>query len=314
MPGIDDILYRLGSTWHSAADIVRQHPAAVPPTQDPETWIKAFCADRGLDRICVEHDRGPTELLHELMREFFDTSGVAPGEVEMLIYGGFVEFGEAGGRPFRLTHELGLPATTEVFWHFIGCATGISAVNIALARLAATGKQHALILLNCIRNDSDPDRPRVTVDTVCGDAVMLLHVTTGPARWEVVSNRVTCAPEHHAYGLLPEGRADPFGIIRHGVGHIRDHVGDAVPGLAAILPVYSGFAQWPRFAKALGIPADRIRLDTLAEGGHINCVDPLRLLADLTPQLPPGADILLYSQSLGLAFDTTLISLGAQRR
>lgn len=310
MPGIDSIVYELGESWSSAKDVVRGQPELVPAGIAVDEWIQEFVDSRGLVDICMSRARSVTDVALGLLARFFDASPLSPSEIDMFIYGGMVEFGEGGGRPFRLAHEVGLPEHAEIFWHFIGCATGISAVPLALDRLRSRGRRHALVLLQCILGDDNPEHPRVMAETVCGDGMMLLHVTTEPARWELVSSHVSSLPRFYAYGLTPEGTIDPFAVIKHGVRHIRAHLGeDGARQLAGLYPVYNGFAQWRRFAKALSIPVEIVDVDTLKNGGHIDSMDPLRGLADASSELEDGAKLLLYAQSLGMSFNTALFTL-----
>lgn len=310
MPGIDSIVYELGERWSPVEEIVRRQPELVPAGADAEEWIEEFVTSRGLAEICTEPSRGATEVALELIARFFDASPLDPSDVDMFIYGGMVEFGEGGGRPFRLAHEVGLPEHAEIFWHFIGCATGISSIPLALDRLRSRGRRHALVLLQCILGDDNPEHPRVMAETVCGDGMMLLHVTTEPARWELASSHVTSLPRFYAYGLTPEGTIDPFAVIAHGVRHIRGHLGpEGAQQLSGIYPVYNGFAQWARFARALSIPVDVVDVETLRHGGHIDSMDPLRGLADASEELDEGSQVLLYAQSLGMSFNTALLTL-----
>jgi hypothetical protein len=310
MPGIDSILYELGSEWRPAVDIVREHGDQAPPGADVDEWAEEFCRERGLVEVCVEPERPVYEVAKGLMEQFFQTASVRPQDIDLFIYGGSAEFGEPGTRPFRLAHELGLPQRAELFWHFIGCATGVSAAKLALDHLEKTGGKHALILQPCHFHDTH-DNPRVLVSTVCGDGIMLQHVTTGPARWEILSQHVSSRPDFYAFGLTPDGTIDPLEVIKHGVGHVKAHVGEEVKDLKGVYLVYNGFAVWNRFARALGIPVERLDLETLARGGHIDSLDPLRGMVDHTADMEPGSRVLMYAQSLGLAFNTTLIEVTA---
>ncbi len=307
MPGIDSITYELGAEEYSCVDIVKQYPERIPEGEDIDAYAEQWCRDRGLVKTYLETKRDITGVCRDLMERFFETAPIEPKDIELFIYGGHVEFGEPGTRPFRLAHDFGLPRTTEIFWHFIGCATGIAATRNALDRLHQSGKRHGLVLLQCVH---PPEQPRVMSETVNGDGVMLLHVTTGPARYELVSHHVTALPEFWAFGLLPDGKIDPFEVIKNGVRHVREHLGDEDPNaLAGIFPIYNGFAQWPRFAKALDVPLEMICLDTLADGAHIDSMDELRALADATPELEPGSKVLLYAQSLGMAYTSSLFTI-----
>ncbi|MDN5856905.1 MAG: hypothetical protein L0K86_29530, partial [Actinomycetia bacterium] len=230
--------------------------------------------------------------------------------IDLLIYGGEIEHGEGGSRPFRLAHEFDMPDTIRFMWHFMGCATGLSAVTTALEHLHASGGTDALVLLNCTIRD-EVAHPRFMADMVCGDAVMLLHVTTRPATWEVVWDHSTAMTKHADYGFDPSVPLDPFVIVQRGVAHLREHLGPCgVDGIAAIMPVYNGFAQWPRFARALAYPVERIRLDTLPRGAHIDSIDPLRSLAELDDEFEPGSEIVLYAQTLGITFNSVLVRRG----
>lgn len=307
MAGIDYIGFSLGSQTIDCVDIVKDFTQKKPADADPVDWAKEFCASRNLDTVCVERTRGITDVFRELLSGFFDTSSVSGSDIDLLIYGGEIEHGEGGSRPFRLAHEYGLPDTVQFMWHFQGCATGLSAINTAIERLTAMGGTDALILLNCTIRD-EAAHPRFMADMVCGDALMLLHVTTRAGMWEIVSTHTTALTEFSQYGFDPQVGLDPFVIVQHGVKHLREHLGDKDVGeIDAILPVYNGFAQWPRFARALGYPAERIRLDTLPNGAHIDSIDPLRSLSELDTEFDPGSEVLLYAQTLGITYNSMLL-------
>lgn len=307
MAGIDHIAFSLGSESIPCVDIVRNFTAKKPPDADPDEWAEEFCRSRNLDTVCVERTRGITDVFRSLLGDFFGSAQVSGKDIDLLVYGGEIEHGEGGSRPFRLAHEFDLPDTVQFMWHFQGCATGLSAVNTALERLQAMDGTDALVLLNCTILD-EAAHPRFMADMVCGDAVMLLHVTPRPAEWDVVSTHTTAMTEHSRYGFDPQVALDPFVIVQNGVKHLREHLGGRpLDEIDAILPVYNGFAQWPRFARALDYPAERIRLDTLPNGAHIDSIDPLRSLSELEQEFRPGSHAMLYAQTLGITFNSMLL-------
>lgn len=310
MAGIDHISFSLGSDSVPCTQIVRDFTAKMPPGADPDDWAAEFCRSRNLDTVRVERSRGITDIFRGLLADFFDAGEVSGKDIDLLVYGGEIEHGEGGSRPFRLAHEFAMPDTVQFMWHFQGCATGLSAINTALERLRAIDGTDAVVLLNCTILDEGA-HPRFMADMVCGDAVMLVHVTRRPARWEVVSTHTTAMTEHNDYGFNPAVTLDPFVIVQKGVDHLRSHLGSrSVSDIDALLPVYNGFAQWPRFARALGYPVERIRLDTLPDGAHIDSIDPLRSLIELDGEFGTSAQVVLYAQTLGITFNSMLLRRG----
>lgn len=295
------ITYRLGSEKFSASEVVADAAkASTGQDVNPDEFIDA----KALRWVYVEPSGDPEPLLRNAMVELLERFPVA-NQIETVIYGGQIDHDSRGAIPFKLSHEIGVPSTCRVMWHFVGCGTALSAIDLA-ATIAPPGS-YALILLNCLVDTLV--HPRVMADMLCGDAVMAILVGPEAAGWNIRKYATSNLLKNHSFALVEGVAQDSLEVVAAGVRHVKAHHSPAeLTSIDGLYPVFNGFANWSLFSRRLGINQDVIRTENTYDGAHIDSIDPVRAFIDHAAATAGGVDTaLLYAQTLGNTFHTLLL-------
>ncbi|MFM9379096.1 hypothetical protein [Gordonia sp. VNK21] len=301
LSSIVGITYRLGNEKLSASEVVAEaSKAASGQAVDPGQFVD----EKALRWVYVEPSADPEPLLRSAVGELLERFPVAH-QIETVIYGGQIDHDSRGAIPFKLAHEIGVPSTCRVMWHFVGCGTALSAVDLA-ANITAP-ESYALILLNCVVDTSV--HPRVMADMLCGDAVMAILLGPGDTGWSIRKYATSNLLKNHSFALVEGVSQDSLEVLAAGVDHVKAHHPPAeLARIDGLFPVFNGFANWSLFSRRLGIDQKVIRTDNTYDGAHIDSIDPVRAFADYVATTPRGIDTaLLYAQTLGNTFHTLLL-------
>lgn len=307
MTGVVGISYRLGSTKVSALEAVREYANsdAVQPSFD----VMSFVEQKQLQWVHIEPTGNPEVLLRETVADLLEKNPVAD-RIEAVIYGGQVDHDGRGAIPFKIAHEIGVSKDCRVMWHFIGCGTALSAIELA-TRLVRPDA-YALILLNCVIDTSV--HPRVMADMLCGDGVMAILV--GPHhKWAINRYAMTNLLKNHSFALVEGVTQDSLEVLAAGVDHVRSHhTSEELAQVRAVYPVFNGFANWKMFARRIGMSHELIRTENTFDGAHIDSMDPVRSFVDrelFVDHEEVGNEqnrrVMLYAQTLGNTFHTMLL-------
>jgi hypothetical protein len=301
LPSIIGITYRLGSEKLSALEVVSAAARTLPgQVMDVDAFVDA----KALRWVYVEPSADPEPLLRSAVCELLDRFPVAH-RIETVVYGGQVDHDSRGAIPFKLAHEIGVPSTCRVMWHFAGCGTALSAID--LTTRITSPDSYGLVLLNCVVDTSV--HPRVMADMLCGDAVMAILVGPGEIGWSIRKYAVSNLLKNHSFALVEGVSQDSLEVLAAGVVHVKTHHLPAeLDGVDGLFPVFNGFANWSLFSRRLGIDQKVIRTENTYDGAHIDSIDPVRALVDHDERVSGGVGTaLLYAQTLGNTFHTLLL-------
>jgi len=137
-------------------------------------------------------------------------------------------------------------------------------------------------------------------------------VQRGKARYRILGSHASSAGEFAAYGFGNGVEADFLTILKLGAANIKTLLQKTAMDkaeLKQVIPVNTNLGQWKALARLLRVPEKKFLLRFIAEGGHIGSVDLIRGLVELEREenLQKGEKILLYSQAIGLSFNSMLI-------
>lgn len=301
LPSILGITYRLGSDKKSASEVVN---AAMNTSAGRAMDAGEFVEAKQLRWVYVEPSADPEPLLRSAVDELLEKFPVAP-RIETVIYGGQVDHDSRGAIPFKLAYEIGVPPSCRVMWHFVGCGTALSAIDLAVS--VTRPDSYALVLLNCVVDTSV--HPRVMADMLCGDAVMAILVGPDEIGWKIRKYAVSNLLKNHSFALVEGIAQDSLEVLAAGVAHIQsNHQPDELAGVDGVFPVFNGFANWSLFSRRLGIDQKAVRTENTYDGAHIDSIDPVRALVDCDAAAPGEiGTALLYAQTLGNTFHTLLL-------
>ncbi|HKT04382.1 MAG TPA: 3-oxoacyl-[acyl-carrier-protein] synthase III C-terminal domain-containing protein [Rugosimonospora sp.] len=190
-----------------------------------------------------------------------------------------------------------------------GCASGLLAVHVAATLLAEDGDPDALALVLCGDKTFTPFTQWVPDVTIMGEGTAAVLVGTGTGRDRMLGYAA------RIHGRL-DGVVDMTPEITRFARHIyQDALAEVVAGALAeagltaadidlVLPHNVNRVSWTIAAGTLGIPKDRLFLDTIARTGHCFGADPFINYQRVRQLglLRPGDRYLMTSAGLGQTF------------
>lgn len=303
----------IGYAFPAASPTVRELGAAGRLQSDP-ALLESF----GFERVHAAQHESPYELATLAAGRALDRAGVAPGSIDLLVYGGidgataFVNAPDprtsvAAHRTTarfrypatRLQHELGLEAAQVIGVDQLACTTLFGAVRLARALILAEGVSRAL----CVAADFFPaDAGREAIYNCTSDAAVAVLVERGAARRRVRSSvHVT-----KGYYWDPDERRNElvaayFPTAREVIARTVAEAGWTLDQVDWVMPHNVGERSWRILAGLAGLGRARVWTDNIARDGHTLAGDNFINLADAVEAgaIRAGQRVLLFSFGYG---------------
>lgn len=288
-----------------------------------ERQVRLFTRHFGFDRIAVAEGCTDADLLLEAARDAL--AGIDPATVRHVVHCYTVVqlAPDITRHPQMLRERLGLEHASAFALAQQNCSSGLLAVRVAeaLLELDPPGSK-ALIVMG--ERAYSPLVQVIPGTTIMGDAAAACLV--GRAADREPGDRdgdVLLGAAFRTLGEFWDGRHDdPAAVAAFKAVYvdvltavIADAVRDAglaMDQVALILPHNVNRMSWRQVARTLGVPLDRVHLDTLSRIGHCYCADPLLNLADARAagRVSPGDAVVLATVGLGATFAALVLRAG----
>jgi len=219
----------------------------------------------------------------------------------------------------EVRRRLGLVNASVIGLSHINCVGGLYALQVARYLLRTAGPRDKVLVLT--GDKAIAHEIRLIPDTaIQGDAAAACLVGQDPAGHEVVGRAVDVFGQfYQCLNAPPAMQLEYKGLYARGLTEtLRKAVADAgcvPPDVAAILPHNVNRISWKRVCEGLGIPADRVYLDSVPRFGHCYTSDPFINLAEAheSKRVQTGDLVLMAAAGLGASFGATAVRIGEGR-
>lgn len=280
--------------------------------------LKLFRRIHGFDRLRTSGDTGVLDLIAEPAARLVDTVD-DPGRIRYLIYSHTIQ--EVAPSHVDIASELrtrlALRDATAFALTQQNCASGLAAIVTAGELLAADAEPGALALVVTGEKAFSPMAQLIPNTAISGDASAACLISLSGDGDRVVA----CASRtdgRYSDGirlsqeLVQEFGAEYPGRLAETILAALSEAGLTLDDVALIVPHNVNRSSWRRVIEYLGIGADDVFLDNIAEYSHCFCSDPFLNYTHLRDQgrLTEGGFYVLTAVGLGATYVAMVLQRG----
>ena len=245
--------------------------------------------EKGLRDFANAQER-PAELARQAIQKTLVASGIAPAEVDALVYasttfGNKADWSEAAIG--KLLHELGLVNAVAIGSFFPGCANAVTAVRLAASLVMAQQYRRVLVVtVDKVLADEPQSRVMPPSVSILSDAAASVMVTSdGAWDWRLCAmDNYTDASmwnldyeENYAAFLLATSKGTAEAARR-----LRIADGGSANAYRQLITNNYNVPVMEMLAKRSGFPAEQVFTANVPRFGHAYAADTLINLADHT--------------------------------
>ena len=283
-----------------------------PHIDDVRNWGKRTrqnpIAVQNLERAGMRYYRSadgqtPIALAAGAIRRLLLTSGIAPREVDCIVYVHTLQGSVAPppeSLPGLLCDRFGFANAEASSFAQQHCASAIAALRVIRAMFVARPHMKRVLLVGADAMPLESER-FLHAEGILGDGAFAAFIERGAA-----VNRLLAIATHASgegwRGVLaneePRLAAQYFFTARSLITQTVQQAHFTLDDIQRILPHHLGLPTWQRLLDSLQIPRDRLFAENFAHMGHVTVSDAFLNLAQC-PGLVPGRPLLLFARGIG---------------
>ena len=271
----------------------------MPMVEDVSAYYDDITAKGKLDQITIGDDVDLLDCYYRMIDEFFKKNVDAdPGEVMHIVYP--IQYQdrftcEGINIPYFLLKEFGMNSASVINIDQ-NCATSLYSMGY-LSKMHCEEPAYALILTSSLARTL---KDRFAGFTVTGDAVGMAVMSTRGYRFKIIdSGSISEGTYSHNLFKKNGGNVSRELFMDTGVKLVNTILKKnnlELSHIKKVIPQTVNYGAYLVFAEKLKIPAAKLFLDNISNGGHQGDVDIIRNLKDYKEnyEVRPGDRMLLY--------------------
>jgi 3-oxoacyl-[acyl-carrier-protein] synthase III len=279
---------------------------------DIDSYCESYHKRRKIKGIYIEEERNESEVFELLLGRFFETSGIAPKDIDILIYtkGVPIHF-NAINIPYYMQKKFGIK-NAMTFNVDQTCGASLMAIHIADTLIKSGRYKSALILSSSFMKSLESRNVQLTL---IGDGAGILYLNNKDNKVVIRDflSRTTGSLEFSIESFTKrENYRELMMYLQDGADTINELVRrnkTSLDAIKLISPQNTNYLGWEIYTTLLGIKMDKIFLENISQGAHIGDVDTIRNITDITRKkiLQPGETMIAYGIGWGTSWNALLL-------
>ena len=273
-----------------------------------DEFCECFISQSKIENIVIEKEKDEVQMFSNLIKIFFENSGITPDDISYIIYTSPNNWERNGIYvPYYLQTVFHLKNAT-VIGMVQECVTTLQAIQLANSLVDSKTGKNVLILSVCYGRKMED---RFTGNTVVGDGAGIIVIGNENVKCRILAGN---SISDGKYSYLKYSKKQPtvngLEIAKNGTNFLKKFIannGYSFDDIDLLILLNINFSEYFIYTQYLNIDMDKIFQNNIKHGGHLTEVDIIRNYTDAVNGsiIKSGNKVLLYgSGTIGNGMDS----------